>query len=110
MARQITTSELFEMFVLQQQQWTMIQLGKMVNPITGEASRDLDAARMSIDLLGMLQEKTKGNLDSGEERLLSSVLTTLRLNYVEEAARPAPTGGQAEGAEGAADGAAGAAE
>lgn len=110
MSRQVTTSELFEMFVLQQQQWTMIQLGKMVNPITGEASRDLDAARMSIDLLGMLQEKTKGNLDSSEDRLLTSVLTTLRLNYVEEAARPAAPGsgageakGQAESAEGPAE-------
>ncbi len=51
MARTLTASELFEMFVLQQQQWTMIQLGKMVNPMTCEVARDLEAARMSIDLL-----------------------------------------------------------
>lgn len=91
MARTLTASELFEMFVLQQQQWTMIQLGKMVNPMTGEVARDLEAARMSIDLLGMLQEKTRGNLDSGEERLITSVLTTLRLNFVEESARGTAT-------------------
>ncbi len=95
MARHATASELFEMFVLQQQQWTMMQLGKLVNPITGEVSRDLEAARMSIDLLGMLQEKTKGNLDAGEERLLTSVLTTLRMNFVDESNRPA-AGGDAE--------------
>ena len=82
MARTLTASELFEMFVLQQQQWTMIQLGKMVNPMTGEVARDLEAARMSIDLLGMLQEKTKGNLDAGEEALLLPVHDALAARSV----------------------------
>ncbi len=44
----------------------------------------------------MLQEKTKGNLDAGEERLINSVLTTLRLNFVEESARGAAAPSDAE--------------
>jgi hypothetical protein len=63
-----------------------------VHPGTNEITRDLDAARFSIDLLGMLETKTRGNLSPDEERLLAQVLTTLRLNFVEEAARkPAPS-------------------
>ena len=84
--------ELFRLFVLQQQQTAMVFLGKMVHPQTNEITRDLDAARFSIDLLGMLEAKTKGNLQPDEERLLGQVLTTLRLNFVEEAARkPEPS-------------------
>jgi hypothetical protein len=91
--------ELFRLFVMQQQQLVMMLLGKLVNPQTNEITRDLDSARVSIDLLGMLEAKTKGNLSSDEQRLLGQVLTTLRLNFVEEAARKpaessgAPTGG-----------------
>jgi hypothetical protein len=79
--------ELFRLFVMQQQQLVMMFLGKLVNPQTNEIARDLDSARFSIDLLGMLEAKTKGNLSSDEERLLGQVLTTARLNFVEEAAR-----------------------
>lgn len=79
--------ELFRWFVIQQQQMVMIHLGKMVHPASGQVERDLDAARVSIDLLGMMEAKTKGNLLPEDERLIGQVLTTLRLNFVEEAAR-----------------------
>jgi hypothetical protein len=99
--------ELFSWFVIQQQQVAMIHLGKMVHPATHKIERDLDAARFSIDLLGMLEAKSKGNLTADEERLLGQVLATLRLNYVEEAQRgpseaesaapPEAKGAEAEG-------------
>ena len=60
------------------------QLGKLINPLTGKEERDLEQAKFSIDMLGMLEEKTKGNLVPEEEKYLQSVLAQLRLNYVEE--------------------------
>jgi len=64
------------------------QLGKLINPLTGKVEKDLERAKFSIDMLGMLEEKTKGNLVPEEQRYLQSVLAQLRLNYVEEANRP----------------------
>jgi hypothetical protein len=52
-------------------------------PPEGEPGKDLDVARHDIDLLGILQEKTKGNLTGEEERLLTQALTDLRMRYVE---------------------------
>lgn len=52
-------------------------------PPDGADQKDLDLARTDIDLLGLLQEKTKGNLTGDEERLLSQALTDLRMRYVE---------------------------
>ena len=78
----------FTIWVLQQQQMVMMLLGKLANPFTGKAERDLDAARWHIDLLGAVEARTKGNLDAEEARALGQVLASLRLNYVEEAAKP----------------------
>jgi hypothetical protein len=69
----------------------MIAMGKVVNPITKKAERNLDAARLFIDMLEMLEAKTKGNLSREEERLLQSSLGSLRLTYVEEAQSAGPT-------------------
>jgi hypothetical protein len=97
-----SNDDLFRWFIIQQQQVTMIHLGKMVHPASSKIERDLDAARFSIDLLGMLEEKTKGNLGPEEARLLGQVLTTLRLNFVEESQRaPAGDPGAAGGEPGA---------
>lgn len=52
-------------------------------PPDGADVKDLDLARTDIDLLGLLQDKTKGNLTGDEERLLSQALTDLRMRYVE---------------------------
>jgi len=81
-------SEHFSVWILQQQQMVMMFLGKIANPMTGENERNLDAARWHIDLLGAMQERTKGNLLEHEERLLSQVVTNRRLNFVHEANRP----------------------
>jgi hypothetical protein len=62
----------------------MQQMGKIMNPYTQKVERDLKHARLSIDMLEMLQERTSGNLTGEESRFLTHVLTELRLNYVAE--------------------------
>jgi hypothetical protein len=84
------TADLFIQLVLMFQMNAMQALGKIRNPLTDRVERNLDAARFSIDLLDMLQEKTKGNLGPEEERLLRQVVQDLKLNYVDEAAKPEP--------------------
>ena len=65
-------------------------LGKMVNPNTDKAEKDLNAASASIDMLDMLLQRTKGNLNEHEERMLIEMVSHLKLNYVEELNKPAP--------------------
>ena len=66
----------------------MIALGKMVNPATGKAEKNMPAARLFIDMLEMLDHKTKGNLNSDESKLLQATLTDLQLMFVEESKAP----------------------
>ncbi len=61
----------------------LMHLGHVPNPIEGEPKTDLANARYSIDLLGVLQEKTRGNLTEEEEAYLRSSLYELRMAYVE---------------------------
>ncbi len=61
---------------------TLVHLGKMSNPMSGETSLDLPNAKYSIDLLGILQEKTAGNLTPEEAEYLSNLLRDLRMEYV----------------------------
>lgn len=67
----------------------MQQLGKLVDPVSGEISRDLEQAKISIDILDVLKEKTHGNLSKDEEEFLGKVLFELHMNYVEELKKPA---------------------
>lgn len=60
------------------------QMGKVVSVITGKIERDLNMAKHSIDMLGMLEEKTKGNLTEDEEKYLAHALYELRMNYLDE--------------------------
>ena len=64
-----------------------IHLGKVSNPATGKAERNLEAARDMIDLLGVLEEKTRGNRVEDEEKLILQLLNELRMNYVDELER-----------------------
>jgi len=80
-----TANPLFQGLVFSLAGATMQQLGKVKNPITDKMELDLDAARQSIDLLGMLADKTAGNLTPDEDKLLKAVLRDLRLNYVDTA-------------------------
>jgi hypothetical protein len=58
-------------------------LGKIADPVSGEVKKDLAGARYSIEMLGMLREKTKGNLGREEERLLNGMIADLQANYAE---------------------------
>ena len=57
-------------------------LGMMEHPVTGERGVDLPLAKHWIDVLGMLEEKTKGNLDTQEARILEGLLSDLRMQFV----------------------------
>jgi hypothetical protein len=58
-----------------------MHLGLIENP-AGERATDLEAARHLIDMLGILQEKTRGNLTRNEDMLLENILADLRMQFV----------------------------
>jgi len=60
----------------------LIQLGEIEDPFTQKQSKNLPIAKQTIDLIGMLREKTKGNLTSEEEKFVEQVLFDLRMRYV----------------------------
>ena len=60
----------------------LLNMGDIAEPQTGERKKDLPMAKYSIDIISMLQEKTKGNLSEEEHRFLDSILADLRLRYV----------------------------
>ncbi len=78
----------FSTFCLSLATSTMIHLGLAPVPGSEQIERQLPLAKQTIDILGLLQEKTKGNLTSEEEHLLSNLLYDLRLRYVEAKGKP----------------------
>ncbi len=60
----------------------LVHLGELPEPQTGEVSRDLEQARHTIDILDMLQEKTRGNLTDQEARLLQGLCSELKMKFV----------------------------
>ena len=74
----------FSAFVLGLASSALIHLGVHQNPETDSIAVDLTLARQSIDVLGLLREKTRGNLSVEEEQLFSSVLADLKLRFVEK--------------------------
>jgi len=72
----------FSTFVLGIIGTAYVHLGDAPNP-EGKSEFNLQLARQDIDLLGLLQEKTKGNLSGEEERLLDQALYDLRMRFVE---------------------------
>lgn len=75
----------FSTFILSLSTSAMIHLGDAPTP-EGQIERDLQLARQVIDMLGMLQEKTRGNLTADEDKLLEQVLYDLRLRFVQASA------------------------
>lgn len=77
----------------------LLALGAMAHPQTGQPHVDLDLARHMIDLLGVLEDKSKGNLDDTETKQLATTLYELRSTYVQiaNASRSPATGGQGMG-------------
>jgi hypothetical protein len=82
-------SALFAHMVMQQSSMAMMLLGKTPHPETGKAFRDLEAAKLFIDQLEMLEFKTKGNLSHEEAALLKQSLMSLRMAFVEAVEAPA---------------------
>lgn len=66
----------------------MQQMGKVPNPVTGKIERDLAQARMSIDMIEMLQNRTQTGRSARESEFIDKVLFELRMNYVDESKRP----------------------
>ena len=80
----------FAQMVMQQSNLALMLLGKTPHPETGQPMRDLEAAKLFIDQLEMLEVKTKGNLNPQESALLKQTLMTLRLAFVEAVNAPEP--------------------
>jgi hypothetical protein len=76
-------SQRFIEFVIMHAQNAALFLGQIPNPKTGEPEVNLDLARMFIDQLAMIQEKTRGNLTTEETKVLSNALSNLQMAYVE---------------------------
>jgi len=63
----------------------LIQLGEIQDPMTQQAAKNLPLAKQTIDLIGMLKEKTKGNLTPDEDKMIEYILYDLRMRYVKAA-------------------------
>ena len=75
---------LFFSLVMTFQAAAMQQMGKLKSPVSDKIERDLQQAQLSIDILDMLEEKTRGNLSEEENKVLKGILQELKLNYVDE--------------------------
>lgn len=80
----------FEHFLLSLSTAALLHLGEIPDPETEQKKVDLVQAKQSIDILGLVHEKTKGNLTPNEKTLLDGILAELRMRYValQSAARP----------------------
>jgi hypothetical protein len=90
-------SQRFIEFVMMHAQNAALFLGQIPNPKTGEGEVNLELAKMFIDQLSMIQEKTRGNLTSDESTVLRNTLSNLQMVYVEvarQAPKDAPQPGQ----------------
>jgi hypothetical protein len=72
----------FSTFVLSMNSSALVQLGLIDDPATGQRTKNLPLAKQTIDMLAMLEEKTKGNLTDDEEKILTNILYELRMLYV----------------------------
>jgi hypothetical protein len=81
-------SQRFIEFVVMHAQNAALFLGQIPNPKTGEGEVNLDLARMFIDQLAMIQEKTRGNLTNEEAMVLRNTLSNLQMAFVEASGEP----------------------
>jgi len=77
------TTHLFIQFILMQQQQALFALGKHPNPPAGAPPANLPLAKVFIDQLAAIREKTRGNLTADEQNLLNNVLSGLQMGYTE---------------------------
>ncbi len=74
----------FSTFIMSLNASALVNLGIIDDPGTGVKSRNLPLGKQTIDILGMLEEKTRGNVNEDEAEMLKSVLYDLRMLYVKE--------------------------
>jgi hypothetical protein len=79
----------FVTFVLSLGSSALVHLGEVSEPETGKPMRNLALAKQTIDLLGMLTDKTRGNLTEPEDKLLKGLLYDLRIKFVDAQKREA---------------------
>ena len=72
----------FSAFILTLATTAQVGLGSMPNPQTHQSEQNLPTAKQLIDIIGLLKDKTKGNLNQDEQALLDSALSNLRMQYV----------------------------
>jgi hypothetical protein len=77
----------FSTFVISLSTQALMHLGEIANPLSGKEETDVSVAKQMIDIVGMLQEKTRGNLTDGEAKLIEDILFDLRMRYVEAVKR-----------------------
>ena len=75
----------FSTFVLSLASSALVHLGEVPNPETGSTSRNEDLARNAIDLLTMLDDKTRNGLSAEESKLMRDILYELRMKFVAHA-------------------------
>ena len=74
----------FPTFIFSLNQSAMMNLGIIADPSTGKKGKSLTLAKQTIDILGLLEDKTKGNLTEYEENMLKNILYDLRIVYIKE--------------------------
>ena len=74
----------FSSFLISLSSSAFIHLGDIPDPATGEIKKDIPLAKQTIDLLGLLREKTRNNLLEEEEKLFEHLLYDLRMRYIKE--------------------------
>jgi hypothetical protein len=72
----------FSTFVLSMNSSALVQLGLIEDPAGGQSTKNLPLAKQTVDMLAMIEEKTKGNLTEDEEKILTNILYELRILYV----------------------------
>jgi hypothetical protein len=73
----------FSTFIISLSTQALMHLGEIPDPLSGKVTKDIAVAKQMIDIIGMLKEKTKGNLNPGEDQLTEEILFDLRMKYVE---------------------------
>ncbi len=73
----------FSTFVISLSTQALMHLGEIANPISEKVEIDVPVAKQMIDILAMLKDKSRGNLNASEDRLMEDILFDLRMKYVE---------------------------
>ena len=73
----------FPTFIISLSTQALMQLGEIANPLTGKVEKEVKIAKQTIDIISLLRDKTRGNLDPEEDKLMEEILFNLRMKYVE---------------------------